>query len=105
MVGLTLVGGGVDDPPPENSRVKLASKNFLGQKELGPKKFLSKKTGRVNPRVRIYDSHSPENSRVKILLGCFYYGWVMLHNKFQTSRTIPSGRIRVPVGGGGGGVK
>ena len=27
----------------------------------------------------------------------------MLHNKFQTSRTILSGRIRVPVGGGGGG--
>ena len=26
----------------------------------------------------------------------------MLHNKFQTSRTIPSGRIRVPVVGGGG---
>ena len=23
MVGLTLVGGGVDDPPPEKSRVKL----------------------------------------------------------------------------------
>ena len=30
----------------------------------------------------------------------------MLHNKFQTSRTIPSGRIRVPVVGGGvGGVQ
>ena len=31
----------------------------------------------------------------------------MLHNKFQTSRTILSGRIRVPGGGGGwmGGVK
>ena len=27
----------------------------------------------------------------------------MLHNKFQTSRTILSGRIRVPVSGGGGG--
>ena len=35
---------------------KLASKFFLGQKELGPKNFLSKKTGRVNPRGRIYDS-------------------------------------------------
>ena len=30
----------------------------------------------------------------------------MLHNKFQTSRTILSGRIRVPVVGGGvGGVQ
>ena len=28
----------------------------------------------------------------------------MLHNKFQTSSTIPSGRIRVPVVVGGGGV-
>ena len=26
----------------------------------------------------------------------------MLHNKFLTSRTILSGRIRVPGGGGGG---
>ena len=34
----------------------MASKKFLGQKELGPKIFLSKKTGRVNPRGRIYDS-------------------------------------------------
>ena len=33
----------------------LASKILLGQKELGPKKILSKKTGRVNPRGRIYD--------------------------------------------------
>ena len=38
---------------------KLASKIFLGQKELGPKKFLSKKRGRVNPRGRIYDSFPP----------------------------------------------
>ena len=34
----------------------LASKKILGQKELGRKKILSKKTGRVNPRGRIYDS-------------------------------------------------
>ena len=31
----------------------------MGQKDLGPKFFLSKKTGRVNPRGRIYDS-SPQ---------------------------------------------
>ena len=45
---------------------KLASKKFLGQKELGPKNFLSEKTGRVNPRGRIYVSPPPEKSRVKI---------------------------------------
>ena len=43
-------------------------KNF-GQKDLNPKLFLSKKTGRVNPRWRIYDP-PPENSRVKIVLDC-----------------------------------
>ena len=39
---------------------------ILGQKELGPKNFLSKKAGRVNPRGRIHDSPPPENSRVKL---------------------------------------
>ena len=37
----------------------LGSKKILGQKDLGPKFFLSKKTGWVNPRGRIYDS-SPQ---------------------------------------------
>ena len=61
-------------------RKKFGSKNFLGKKCLGSKKFWVKnvwvpiffslkKTGRVNPRGRIYESPPPENSRVKILLG------------------------------------
>ena len=47
---------------------------ILGKKKIWSKRFGSeicwfKKTGRVNPRGRIYDSPPPENSRVKILLG------------------------------------
>ena len=58
----------------------LGSKNIWGQKIWGQKKFRSKRIGseiffvkrnpgRVNPRGRIYDP-PPENSRVKIVLGC-----------------------------------
>ena len=48
----------------------LSQKNF-GLTDLNPKFVLSKeKTGRVNPRWRIYDPPPPENSRVKIVLDC-----------------------------------
>ena len=47
----------------------IVSKNF-GLIDLNPKFVLSKeKTGRVNPRWRMYDP-PPENSRVKIVLDC-----------------------------------
>ena len=48
-------------------------------KDLDPEFFLSKKTGRVKPRWRIYDTLPPENSRVKcvglllVLLGKVAY--------------------------------
>ena len=60
---------------------KFVVKNFLGHKNFGgQKKFRSKRIGpefffvkrnpgRVNPRGRIYEP-PPENSRVKIVLGC-----------------------------------
>ena len=64
---------------------KIWSKKFLAQKNFGVKKYCLKfffliyfkpkfvlckeKTGRVNPRWRIYDP-PPENSRVKIVLDC-----------------------------------
>ena len=44
---------------------------FFGSIDSGPV-FLSKKTGRVKPRWRIYDPPPSENSRVKILLGRSY---------------------------------
>ena len=48
----------------------LGHKNFWDKKMLDPKFFsFEKKTGRVNPRWRIYDP-PPENSRVKIVLDC-----------------------------------
>ena len=66
---------------------KIRSKKFLGQKNLGIKKLVSQKnfglidlnpkfvlskekTGRVNPRWRIYDPPPQENGRVKIELDC-----------------------------------
>ena len=64
---------------------KIRSKKFLGQKNFGVKKyylkkffliyfnpkfvFCKEKTGRVNPRWRIYDP-PPESGRVKIVLDC-----------------------------------
>ena len=48
---------------------KIGSKKILGKKNFWIKKIWVRKTGRVNPRGRIYDPHPPENSRVKILLG------------------------------------
>ena len=39
---------------------------------MASKKFLGQKTGRVNPRGRIYDSHPPQ----KIV--CLKYCWVVL---------------------------
>ena len=63
--------------------------------------FLSKKTGRVNPRGRIYNP-PPENNRVKIVLGCCLFCLLTLPTKFQTPRIIISGRSRVCVVGWGG---
>ena len=45
----------------------------------------------------------PDNSRVKIVLGCCYLCLLTLPTKFQTPRIIISGRSRVCVGGGVGG--
>ena len=69
-----------------------------------PKRFFLKKKNinRVNRGRGGVDDPPPENSRVKIVLGCCYYCYPMVNNKFQTSRTILSGRIRVPVGWSGG---
>ena len=49
----------------------LGHKNFWDKKMLDPKffSFEKKKTGRVNPRWRIYDPPL-QNSRVKIVLDC-----------------------------------
>ena len=79
----------------------------MGQKILVWKKFwiqkkiCLKKTGRVNPRWRIYDPPPLENSRVKILLYCCLFGLVKSPTKFQTPRIIISGRSRVPGWWGG----
>ena len=48
----------------------LASKKYWGQKELGPKKMLSKKRQVGLTQGEGYMAPPPENSRVKILLGC-----------------------------------
>ena len=47
---------------------------FLGQKGFGPNFFLSKKTGRVNPRGRIYDPPPPPPQKIEGLNLC----WVVL---------------------------
>ena len=50
---------------------KILGKKKIWSKRFGSEKILTKKTGRVNPRGRIYDPPPPqENSRVKIVLGC-----------------------------------
>ena len=48
-----------------------SNKIILVKRKFGPKcfRFLSKKLGRVNPGVGIYDP-PPENSRVKIVWNC-----------------------------------
>ena len=47
-------------------------KKVLVKKNFGPKcfRFLSKKSGRVNPGAGIYDPPPPENRRVKIAWNC-----------------------------------
>ena len=59
---------------------KYGLKNFWVKKNLGKqifwlkkcwvKKIRSEKLGRVNLRGRIYGPPPPDNSRVKIVLGC-----------------------------------
>ena len=74
---------------------------------MSKKIFVKKKNiGRVNPGGGGgVDDPPPENRRVNFGLGFCLYCSTMLHDKVQTSRTILSGRIRVPVGWGGvGGV-
>ena len=50
----------------------LFKKIFWLRKSFGPKcfRFLSKKSGRVNPGAGIYDPTPQENSRVKIVWNC-----------------------------------
>ena len=52
---------------------KFFGQKIVGQKDLGRKKFSSKNNaGRVNPTGRMHDPPypHPDNSRVKIVLGC-----------------------------------
>ena len=98
-----------------NVQVKkvFGSKKILGQKQLGQisrkhlrRKIFCPKKIRVGltQRGRMLDPPLPENSRVKIVLGCCQFCQVRSHTKFQTTRTFISSRSRVPGGGWVGGV-
>ena len=94
---------------------KISLKNIVGQnylrsirfvpKKIFGRKFCGKKrSGRINPRGRMYKPPPhphPEKSRVKIVLGCCSFCQVRSHTKFKTTRTFISSRSRVPGGGWG----
>ena len=76
----------------------MGQKKSLGKKNFGSKRFGS---GFFVQKKQV--GLTPENSRVKIVLGCCLLCLVRLPTKFQTPRIIISGRSRVPGGGWVGG--